>query len=132
MRSLRWKTPYESMGTTAAKLAAIAACREASGTPSGGPEGSRLEVDQGGRIVARMGFQSTGQSHETMVTQIVCDQLGVTPKDVGFERAPGTRGIVGGATTGSRMMLMLGGALHRATGKVKYQVARDCRVCTPS
>ncbi len=102
----------------------IAGCLEPSGTPSGGPEGARMEVDQRGRVVATIGFQSAGQSHETMVSQIVCDELGVDPGEVVVQRQSGMGGIVGGATTGSRMTLMLSGALHLAAGKVRAKLRR--------
>lgn len=93
--------------------------------PSGGladPEGARIQIDEGGRIVATIGFQSSGQSHESMVRQIICEELGVEPEHVAVERANGMGGIVGGATTGSRMTLMLGGALHLACGKVRKKM----------
>ncbi|MBV9581057.1 MAG: xanthine dehydrogenase family protein molybdopterin-binding subunit, partial [Chloroflexi bacterium] len=102
----------------------IAGCLEPSGTPTGGPEGARIEIDQRGRVIVTIGFQSAGQSHETMVSQIVCDELGVDPGDVLVERQSGMGGIVGGATTGSRMTLMLGGALHLAAGKVRAKLRR--------
>jgi CO/xanthine dehydrogenase Mo-binding subunit len=102
----------------------IAGCLEPSGTPTGGPEGARIEIDQRGRVIATIGFQSAGQGHETMVSQIVCDELGVEPADVLVERQSGMGGIVGGATTGSRMTLMLGGALHLAADKVRAKLRR--------
>jgi CO/xanthine dehydrogenase Mo-binding subunit len=102
----------------------IAGCLEPSGTPTGGPEGARIEIDQRGRVVATIGFQSAGQAHETMINQIVCDELGVAPGDVLVERQSGMGGIVGGATTGSRMTLMLGGALHLAADKVRAKLRR--------
>jgi CO/xanthine dehydrogenase Mo-binding subunit len=102
----------------------IAGCLEPSGTPTGGPEGSRIEIDPRGRVVATIGFQSAGQSHETMVTQIICDELGVEPGDVLVQRQSGMGGIIGGATTGSRMTLMLGGALHQAAEKVRAKLRR--------
>src|SRR5205814_150639 len=102
----------------------VAGCLEPSGTPTGGPEGARIEIDQRGRVVTTIGFQSAGQSHETMVTQIVCDELGVDPSDILVERQSGMGGIVGGATTGSRMTLMLGGALHQTADKVRAKLRR--------
>jgi CO/xanthine dehydrogenase Mo-binding subunit len=95
--------------------------------PSGGitdPEGARLQVDERGRVVATIGFQSSGQGHESMVTQIVCEELGVEPEDVIVQRAHGMGGIVGGATTASRMTLMLGSALHLAAGKVRAKLTQ--------
>jgi 2-furoyl-CoA dehydrogenase large subunit len=94
--------------------------------PSGGhadPEGVRVQIDGRGRVLATIGFQSSGQSHESMVTQILCEELGVAPADVTVQRAHGMGGIVGAATTGSRMTLMLGGALHEAVGKVRRKLS---------
>lgn len=104
----------------------IAGCVEPSGGPPVGagaaPEGARIQIDRRGRVVATIGFQSSGQAHETMVRQIVCEELGVDPEDVVIERAAGTGGIVGGATTGSRMTIMLGGALHLTTDKLRKKL----------
>ncbi len=83
------------------------------------PEAVRVQIDRRGRVVATIGFQSSGQSHESMVIQVLCEELGVAPADVTVERAHGLNGIVGGATVGNRMTLMLGGALHAASEKVR-------------
>jgi CO/xanthine dehydrogenase Mo-binding subunit len=102
----------------------LAGCLEPSGTPTGGPEGARIEIDQRGRVITTIGFQSAGQSHETMVSQIICDELGVDPSEVQVQRQSGMGGVVGGATTGSRMTLMLGGALHLVAEKVRAKLRR--------
>jgi len=98
----------------------IAGCVEpSSGSPRGNVEGARIEVDRSGRIIVTIGFQSSGQSHETMIKQIMCEEFGVDAKDVLIARANGFGGIVGGATTASRMTLMLGGALRQTAQKVQ-------------
>jgi 2-furoyl-CoA dehydrogenase large subunit len=90
--------------------------------PSGGAsehgESLRLQIDRRGRVVATIGFQSAGQAHESMVTQILCEELGVSPGDVTVERGHGLSGLVAGATVGSRMTLMLGTATKLAADKV--------------
>jgi carbon-monoxide dehydrogenase large subunit len=98
----------------------IAGCVE----PSGGGrdpnvEAARIQINAAGQVIVAIGFQSSGQSHETMVTQIICEELGVAPKDVIVERASGKGGLIGGATTASRMTLMLGGAMRRTTDKLR-------------
>jgi CO/xanthine dehydrogenase Mo-binding subunit len=98
----------------------IAGCVE----PSGGGrdpnvEAARIQIDAAGRVIVSIGFQSSGQSHETMVTQVVCEELGVAPADVIIVRASGKGSLIGGATTASRMTLMLGTALRRTTDKLK-------------
>jgi CO/xanthine dehydrogenase Mo-binding subunit len=98
----------------------IAGCVEpSSGSPRANLEGTRIEVDRSGRINVTIGFQSSGQSHETMIKQIMCEEFGVDAKDVFITRANGFGGIVGGATTASRMTLMLGGALRQTSQKVQ-------------
>jgi 2-furoyl-CoA dehydrogenase large subunit len=102
----------------------IAGCVEPSGGPARGNfEGARIQVDRSARVIVTIGFQSSGQSHESMVTQIMCDELGVRPQDVIVERAHGMGGIVGGATTASRMTLMLGGALRQTAEKVQNKLS---------
>ena len=105
---------YEGAMDLAIQKAGLAALREEQATarrqgrlvgigvagaiePSGGitdPEGARIQVDQEGRVVATIGFQSSGQGHESMVTQLVCEELGVDPLDVTVQRAHGMGGIV--------------------------------------
>jgi CO/xanthine dehydrogenase Mo-binding subunit len=75
-------------------------------------------------VVATIGFQSAGQSHESMVTQIVCEELGVRPAEVAVNRADSLAGIVGSAAMGSRMTLMLGTALVQAAAKVRAKLRR--------
>ncbi|MEO8751627.1 MAG: xanthine dehydrogenase family protein molybdopterin-binding subunit [Casimicrobiaceae bacterium] len=94
---------------------------EPSGAPTD-PETARLQIDPRGHVVVTIGFQSSGQSHESMITQIVCEQLGVEPAHVTVQRGDGRSGIVGGATTGSRMTLLLGGAVHGVSEKVRNKL----------
>jgi 2-furoyl-CoA dehydrogenase large subunit len=88
------------------------------------PESARVQIDRSGHVVAMIGFQSAGQSHETMVTQIVCEELGVAPGDVTVLRGDSLSGIVGAATTASRMTLMLGTALVQALRQARERVKR--------
>lgn len=102
----------------------VAGCVEPSGgQPRGNLEGARIEVDKSGRVIVTIGFQSSGQGHESMITQIMCDELGVGPSEVMVERAHGMGGIVGGATTASRMTLMLGGALRQTASKIQDKLS---------
>jgi 2-furoyl-CoA dehydrogenase large subunit len=83
------------------------------------PEGCRIEIDRRGHVTVTIGFQSSGQAHESMVTQIMCEEFGVGPGDVTVNRGDGLSGIIGGATTGSRMTLSLGTALKVAADRVR-------------
>jgi 2-furoyl-CoA dehydrogenase large subunit len=88
------------------------------------PESARVQVDRSGHVIATIGFQSAGQAHESMVTQIVCEELGVAPADVTVLRGDSLSGIVGAATTASRMTLMLGTALVQALHQVRTRLKR--------
>ncbi|MDH3600085.1 MAG: xanthine dehydrogenase family protein molybdopterin-binding subunit [Candidatus Tectomicrobia bacterium] len=82
-------------------------------------EGVRLHVDVNGNVTAAIGFQSSGQGHETTVTQLVCESLQVDPSRVMVVRADSTGGVPSVATTGSRMHLMMGAAVLGAAAKIK-------------
>ena len=85
-------------------------------------EGVRLQVDVNGYVTATIGFQSAGQGHETTVTQLVCEALQVDPSKVVVIRADSTGGVPSGATTGSRMHLMMGAAVLGAAAKIKEKM----------
>jgi len=59
-----------------------------------------------------------------MVTQIVCEELGVAPSDVTVLRGDSLSGIVGAATTASRMTLMLTTPLVQALRQVRGRLRR--------
>jgi CO/xanthine dehydrogenase Mo-binding subunit len=85
-------------------------------------EGARLQVDVNGNVTAAIGFQSAGQGHETMVTQLVCETLQVEPDRVMVTRADTTGGVPSAATTASRMHLMLGAAVLGAAARIKQKM----------
>lgn len=85
-------------------------------------EGVRIEVDATGHVVATIGFQSAGQAHESMVTQLVCEELGVEVENVIVQRGHGLGGIYAGAPTGSRMTQMLGTSVYQCAKKVRAKL----------
>ena len=85
-------------------------------------EGVRIEIDATGHVVATIGFQSAGQAHESMVTQLVCEELGVELQDVIVQRGHGLAGIYAGAPTGARMTQMLGTSVHQCAAKVRRKL----------
>jgi 2-furoyl-CoA dehydrogenase large subunit len=82
-------------------------------------EGVRIEIDAGGHVVATIGFQSAGQAHESMVTQLICEELDVAVADVIVQRGHGLAGIYAGAPTGNRMTQMLGTSVYQCCAKVR-------------
>jgi 2-furoyl-CoA dehydrogenase large subunit len=49
---------------------------------SGATESASVKIDPLGRVLAILGSTPQGQGHQTVVSQIVADELGVTPTDV--------------------------------------------------
>jgi 2-furoyl-CoA dehydrogenase large subunit len=49
---------------------------------SGAVDGATVKVDPLGRVTAIMGTTPQGQGHQTIVAQIIADELGLTPTDV--------------------------------------------------
>lgn len=87
------------------------------------PETARIQVDGVGNVIVTIGFQSTGQSHESMIYQIVSHELGVDPASICVVRGDSLAGITGVTPLGSRMTLMLTRALIIACEKVRSKLA---------
>ncbi|MGH7354983.1 MAG: xanthine dehydrogenase family protein molybdopterin-binding subunit [Candidatus Rokuibacteriota bacterium] len=49
---------------------------------SGAVESATIKIDPLGRVIAILGTTPQGQGHQTIVSQIVADELGLTPEDV--------------------------------------------------
>ena len=49
---------------------------------SGAVDSATIKIDPLGRLIAILGTTPQGQGHQTIVSQIVADELGVTPEDV--------------------------------------------------
>ena len=86
------------------------------------PEGARVQVLFDGSVVCTLGFQSTGQSHDTMVAQILGDALEIPPETITTVRGDSLSGVPSVATIGSRMSLVLTMALLGAAAKLKEKL----------
>ncbi|MCC6175946.1 MAG: molybdopterin-dependent oxidoreductase [Chloroflexi bacterium] len=89
-----------------------------------GNEYGSVEIQPDGSVIARTGSSSHGQGHETSFAQVIADQLGVP-----FERVTVRHGDTadmpsGGGTGGSKSMVLGGGALSRASDKVRDKAVR--------
>jgi len=94
------------------------------GTGVGPYEGGHVRVETDGTVVVRTGLTSQGQGHQTMLAQIVADELGVP-----FERIKVTTGdtrrfkyAVG--TFASRTAVMSGSAVAMTARKVREKALR--------
>jgi aerobic carbon-monoxide dehydrogenase large subunit len=65
-----------------------------------------------------MGTKAHGQGHETAFKQILCERLGLDPNDIQYIDGDTDRVAFGMGSNGSRSMVVGGGAVTLAAGKV--------------
>jgi 2-furoyl-CoA dehydrogenase large subunit len=75
-------TSVEPAGTNLASYEIITGRRAASGSA----EAAMVRIEPDGRVRAALGDPPSGQGYETVVAQIVADELGVSPDDVDVAR----------------------------------------------
>jgi len=83
-----------------------------------GLEGAEVRFDRDGTLLLFSGANNQGQGHQTAVTQIVCDRLGVDPKDTQYIQGDTDQVFFGEGTGGSRSSAMAGSAFHLAAEKI--------------
>jgi carbon-monoxide dehydrogenase large subunit len=89
-----------------------------------GFEGAEVRFDRAGTVTLFSGSVNHGQGHETVFTQLVCDRLGLDPKDVTYVQADTDKVFFGEGTGGSRSATMSGAAFHTAVEKVIVKAKR--------
>jgi carbon-monoxide dehydrogenase large subunit len=78
-------------------------------------EGAEVRFDRSGSVTLLSGSNNQGQGHETIFKQLVCDRLGLDPKDVVYIQGDTDLVAFGEGTGGSRSATMAGSAFHVAT-----------------
>jgi 2-furoyl-CoA dehydrogenase large subunit len=86
------------------------------------PEACRLRVDGDGEITAIISISSAGQSHDTMVSTLVGEELGRDPETIAVIRADSLTGMPSQSPVGSRMTIVLGQAIRGAADELKAKV----------
>jgi len=81
-------------------------------------EGAEVRFDRGGTVTLFSGSNSQGQGHETVFKQLVCDRLGIDPKDAYYVQGDTDAVFFGEGAGGSRSATMAGSAFHNATEKI--------------
>jgi carbon-monoxide dehydrogenase large subunit len=89
---------------------------ERAGAPS--LEGAEVRFDRDGSVTMFSGSNSQGQGHETAFKQIVCDRLGLDPREVQYIQGDTDAVFFGEGTGGSRSATLAGSAFYLATEKV--------------
>ncbi|MFP4627407.1 MAG: xanthine dehydrogenase family protein molybdopterin-binding subunit [Halobacteriales archaeon] len=74
------------------------------------PEHLRVEVDAEGRVHASLATDSAGQGHQTLLTQLLADELEVHPSDVEVGYLDSVEAPTEYGSAASRMAVMLSGA----------------------
>jgi carbon-monoxide dehydrogenase large subunit len=93
------------------------------GTGIGPYEGAAINVQIDGTVTVATGLATQGQGHQTILGQIVADQLGVPLERVQVTTGD-TRGLgYGVGTFASRTAVVSGNAVHKAAVEVRRQAA---------
>ena len=96
----------------------------ASPTPSSAPraaglEGAEIRFDRTGTVSIFSGSINQGQGHETAFKQVVCDRLGLDPKEVTYIQGDTDQVFFAEGTGGSRSAAFSGSAFTLAAEKIE-------------
>lgn len=83
-----------------------------------GYEGAEIRFDRSGAATLYSGSVTHGQGHETVFKQLVCDKLGLDPKDVQYVQGDTDQVFFGEGTGGSRTASICGSAFLMATDRI--------------
>jgi len=86
------------------------------------PESARIGIGPTGGITVTLFSPFWGNSPETVAAQVVAEEFGVDPSGVSVTYESTYHGLPGAGPGGSRMTVMLSGALHGAATKVKEKM----------
>jgi CO/xanthine dehydrogenase Mo-binding subunit len=86
------------------------------------PEGMSLRIDPTGKVFATLNAVFIGNSPETIVTQVLAEQLCVPPSDIVVGYADTHSGFNGVGPQGSRFTTMITGACVSASYKIKAKL----------
>ncbi|GAA4283245.1 xanthine dehydrogenase family protein molybdopterin-binding subunit [Brevibacterium daeguense] len=90
-------------------------------TGAGPYEGGHIEIETTGRVNVATGLTSQGQAHQTVLAQIVADELGVPIEMVSVTTGDTRKMGYSVGTWGSRGAVMSGNAVHLTAKKVKQK-----------
>ncbi len=94
------------------------------GTGVGPYEGGHVQVETSGRVNVATGLTTQGQSHQTVLAQIVADELGVRLEDVHVTTGDTRRMAYAVGTFASRGAVMSGNAVALAARVVRAKALR--------
>ena len=97
---------------------------ESMGLNLGGYESATVRMDVAGKVTVLVGTHSHGQSHETTLAQVAADELGVALADVKIIEGDTNAVPYGMGTWGSRSAVTGGGAISKASQKLRNKMLR--------
>ena len=85
-------------------------------------ESAQVKIDLAGTITAIMATTSSGQGHETLASTVVGEVLQRDPNSIRVTRTDSLASLPSNSPVGSRMAIMLGGAMYGAAEKLKARL----------
>ncbi len=82
-------------------------------------ESCRIMIDALGTITLTIHTTSSGQGHETLAATVAGEVLDIDPDKIRIVRPTSLESLPSNSPVGSRMAIMLGGAVHAAAGKLR-------------
>ena len=89
-----------------------------------GYETVEMAMDPSGYVEARIGASPHGQGLKTALSQVIADELGLTPNDIRITSGDTDRTPYGWGTFASRSMVIAGGACKLAAMELREKIAR--------
>jgi carbon-monoxide dehydrogenase large subunit len=120
-RTARAEGRYIGIGS--ASFAETAAPRFFEMAGAGGAiDSAKVRIEQDGSASVAIGVSPQGQGHETMIAQVVADELGLDPDAVAVRHGDTAVAPYGIGAWGSRSAVVAGGAAIMACGRLREKV----------
>ena len=135
-----WRAEQEQARTQGRYIGiGLASCQERSGynatewwflydTPplpaTSTPESVKIDVSAFGQVRVELGCPLWGNSPETVVSQVVAEEFGIDPSDVAVTYSDSSSGAISAGPGGSRLTIMLSGAVRGASRTIKDKMVR--------
>jgi|GraSoiStandDraft_24_1057298.scaffolds.fasta_scaffold08816_2 carbon-monoxide dehydrogenase large subunit len=101
----------------------ICAIGPSAATPAGGWESGTVRIEPTGKVTILTGASPHGQGEETTFSQLIADELGISPEDINVVHGDTLAVPYGIGTFGSRATAVGGTAAYLATQKLKTKLA---------
>ena len=88
------------------------------------PESVKIDVSAFGQVRVELGCPLWGNSPETVVSQVVAEEFGIDPSDVAVTYSDSSSGAISAGPGGSRLTIMLSGAVRGASRTIKDKMVR--------